>query len=181
MAIFGGSVPARAVAMPAGHEDAWVEQARQVGTAIFDYAADNNENYPDGQTSTDVFQKLIDGRYISDPAQFFIAMDGKTQAVSGQRLKPENVCFDVTSGIDIGAPDTVPLVYLTGYRITYKPGASALPVAKPPPPGIAVFYKSNSAKFLRPASDGSIANFIAPGFPAGKDYKQLTPDGAPLK
>jgi len=97
----------------------------------------------------------------------------------------------------------LPLVFLTGYKVNYAPGGSAVPIIKPYPqfraepltslhwwygqplltsPGIAVFYKGNNAMFIdlnttaNPA--GSIPHFIPPDFdPKGKTYRQLTPDG----
>jgi hypothetical protein len=120
----------------------------------------------------------------------------------GQKLKPENVCWDVTSGVDSHAPDVVPLVYMTGYKVTYAPGGSAVPFIKPHPlfgaepliwyrwwhteapgpPGIAVFYKANNAKFINLDAtsnpNASIPNFVPTDFdPKGKTYRQLTPDG----
>ena len=140
---------------------------------MFAYATDNIQNgnaYPDGNSSTEVFQKLLDGNYCSDPSVFYLPLAGKTPAVAGQKLKPENVCWDVTSGVDSSASD-VPLVFMTGYKVTYVPGGSAVPLIKPypryytpsfwdwlgslyfadwytPRPGMAVFYKSYNAKFM---------------------------------
>jgi hypothetical protein len=47
------------------------------------------------------------------------------------------------------------------------------------PQGIAVVYKSNGIKFLKPENlDGSIPDFIPANFDAhGKEYHQLTPEG----
>ena len=177
---------------------------RQIGQMMFSYSTDNtanNNSYPDGNSSTEVFQKLLDGGYCSDPSIFYIPLSGKTPAKPGQKLKPENVCFDVTSGIASNASDGMPLIFMTGYKVTYAPGGSAVPIIKPyppygeprtwsqwwpenppPSPGIAVLYKGNNAVFriLDPTvnADGSISNFIPPDFdPKGKTYRQLTPDG----
>ena len=98
---------------------------------MFQYANDHNQNYPDGKSSTEVFQKLIDGGYISDPAIFYIPMVGKIKAGVGQRLKPENVCWDVTSPVDSSAPDGLPIVFSTGYKVNYVPGGAAIPFKKP--------------------------------------------------
>jgi len=112
-------------------------------------------------------------------------MEGKTKPVS-LRLKPENVCFDVTSPVDSSSPDGLPIVFSTGYKVNYVPGGAAVPLVKPEYQGIAVCYKSNSASFLllpfQPATaenpDGSIPNFVPADFdPQGKTYRQLTPDG----
>jgi hypothetical protein len=185
-----------------------MQQAHQIGACMFSYATDNVQNgntYPDGNSSTEVFQKLLDGGYVTDPSLFYIPLPGKVKPLAGQKLKPENVCFDVTSGINSSSSDLVPLAFMTGYRITYAPGGSAVPIIKPYPlfgyeprtwsqwwnrepkhlpfePGIAVFYKGNNAEFLKlnspPNADGTITNFISPNFHSeGKAYRQLTPDG----
>jgi hypothetical protein len=181
-----------------------MQQGRQIGQAMFSYATDNVQNgnaYPDGNSSTEVFQKLIDGGYVTDPTIFYVPLPGKVKAVAGQKLKPENVCWDVTSGVDSNSSDLVPLVFITGYRMTYAPGGSAVPVIKPYPPfwseprtwsqwwndapapepgpsGIAIFYKGNNAVFLKLNLDGSLPNVVSPEFkPDGKTYRQLTPDG----
>lgn len=181
-----------------------MQQGRQIGQAMFSYATDNVQNgnaYPDGNSSTEVFQKLIDGGYVTDPTIFYVPLPGKVKAVAGQKLKPENVCWDVTSGVDSNSSDLVPLVFMTGYRMTYASGGSAVPVIKPYPPfwseprtwsqwwndapapepgpsGIAIFYKGNNAVFLKVNPDGSLPNVVSPDFkPDGKTYRQLTPDG----
>ena len=130
-------------------------------------------------------------------------MAGKTESKTGQQLKPENVCFDVTTSVDGSAPDGLPLVFSTGYKMNYMPGGAATLLVKPskqyggwwlklwrvsPPAfastGIAVGYKNHSAVFkllnTSPATnpDGSIPNFVPADFDAkGKTYRQLTPDG----
>jgi hypothetical protein len=150
---------------------------RQIGQMLFSYSTDNVQNnnaYPDGNSSTEVFQKLIDGGYVNDPAIFYVPLPGKVKPVAGQKLKRENVCWDVTSGVDSHDPNVLPLVFLTGYKVTYAPSGSAVPIINPysqfgpeprtwgewwnegcpldsrglPSPGIAVFYKGNYATFL---------------------------------
>jgi hypothetical protein len=163
-------------------EDTRIQQLHQIGLALFAYSNDNNQNFPDGASSTEVFQKLLDGNYITDPGVFFIPLPGKTKALGGQRLKPENVCFDVTCCVDADVSDALPLVFITGYKVTYVPGGSAVPRARPYPPGIIAYYKGANSRLILPdsASDasGSIANFIPTDFdPRGKTYHQLTPEG----
>jgi hypothetical protein len=178
---FVGVAPGQLPGIKQARERTWVEQAHQIDLALFSYATDNIQNnnaYPDGKSSTEVFQKLIDGGYVTDPGVFYINLPGKTKALAGQKLKPENVCFDVTAGLDSGSPDDLPLVFLTGYKVTYSPGSAAVPLGKPPAPGLPVAYKNNSSKFLGQGADGSIPNFIPANFdPQGKTYRQLTPDG----
>jgi hypothetical protein len=70
--------------------------------------------------------------------------------------------------------DRLPVVFMTGYKVTYVPGGSLMPIIKPYPLfghprtwdqwyyhysllGIAVFYKGNYAIFLRPGMEISHA------------------------
>jgi type II secretory pathway pseudopilin PulG len=164
-------------------QSAAMQTTRALALAMFEYANDNNEQYPDGASSTEVFQKLMDGNYISDPSIFFVALPGKVRAESGAKLKPENVAYDVTSGVDAHSPDDLPLVFLTGFRIDYHAGASAVSLVKPFPStavsltswfshrdepsttfeGLPISYKSNNAFFR-------VTN-------AGGHPTQYTPDG----
>jgi type II secretory pathway pseudopilin PulG len=183
-------------------ESSAVQTCRSIGLAMFEYANDNDGKYPDGNSSTEVFQKLIDGQYISDPAIFYDeGIPGKTKPGATAKLNPENVCWDVTSGVTANSPDGLPVVFLTGYKVTYAPGAAAVLLKQEPRTwrdwafggedsgpvngnGIAVTYKSNSSFFKvisptgEPNSPGSIPNFVSPDYkPDGKTYRQLTPDG----
>jgi hypothetical protein len=183
--LFAGVAIGQLTGLPQARRDALMQQGRQIGQCLFSYSTDNVQNnnaYPDGNSSTEVFQKLIDGNYVSDPGIFYFPLPGKVKPVAGQKLKPENVCFDVTCCVDADAPDGLPLIFATGYKVTYTPGAAAVPLAKSSPPAMIVFYKSNSAQVLFPTSaanpDGAIPNFIPASFdPKGKTYRQLTPDG----
>jgi hypothetical protein len=49
----------------------WMQATRQIGMMMFQYAMDNDGKYPDGNSSTEVFQKLIDKNYCTDPTIFF--------------------------------------------------------------------------------------------------------------
>jgi hypothetical protein len=181
-------------------QSASVQMAHAIGLALYSYANDNNQQYPDGASSTEVFQKLMNGGYVTDPSIFYIPMPGKVKAEAGQKLKHENVCWDVTAPVDTsGPPRDLPVLFLTGYRINYVPGGAAIPVIKPFPrfwkdesgvgqwvgimsykasEGIAAFYENNSASFHNVDADHTIPNFVPPDFkPDGKTYRQLTPDG----
>jgi len=172
-------------------------QSRTIGLALFQYSADHDGKYPEGKSSTEVFQKL--GAYISDPNVFYLPMPGKIRSYSTtDKLKPENVCWDVTCCLDSQSPDQVPVVFLTGYRVSYKAGASATPLKKGPitfddtirswsdwwhgiyyPIGYtAVTWKGNNSSAIKASPDGTIPSFIPADFdPRGKTYHQLTPDG----
>lgn len=173
----------------------WAHYAHALYLAMYSYANDNEQNYPDGKSSTEVFQKLLDGGYVSDPSIFYIPLPGKIPPVPGQKiLKPENVSWDVTSGATTSCPADLPIVFMTGYRVTYAPGASLETQIKPyprydqiqrswsdwwknrgltpdkftPPLGIAFASLSNQTMFvpldLQAHPDGSIPNFIPATF-----------------
>jgi hypothetical protein len=172
---------------------ATVQTALALGLALYSYANDNQGLYPDGTSSTEVFQKLMDGGYVTDPAVFYVAMDGKTNAASGQKLKPENVCWDVTGGASSRDLGRLPLLYLTGFRVTFTPNGGIAPLEPFPPykhfskdGGAIVYFTDNFATWISPNEqtvnfDGqrfSMEHLIAPDFKAyGKTYRQLTPDG----
>ena len=162
-----------------------LQDTHVIGLAMFQYANDHNGAYPTGTSSTEVFQKLIDEKYLPDAAIFYQAVldiPGKTKATSNV-LKPENVCWDVTVPLDVTSSDLVPVVFSTGYKINYVPGGSAVPLfssSEDRPSGIAVHYHGNNAAWLKNDGqpDGIVTNFISQAFePAGKKYQQLTPDG----
>ena len=179
---------------------------RTLVMGMAEYAQDHDGKYPDGHSSTEVFQQLLDGGYLQDTDYFFLPLRGKTQALNGQRLKPQNVCFDVTSGVTDDDPGDVPVVFITGCKVHYNPGGSAVPLATPFPPyvqperswsqflgiatkrefdfkgeqGIYVCYKSGKTVLLpiTSAPDHAIPDFVPPAFDSkGKTYTQLTPDG----
>ena len=195
--------------MPGGikkaRQSAGMQMAHALGLALYSYANDNSQLYPDGTSSTEVCQKLLDGGYVTDPQIFYIPMPGKIKPIGGAKLKPENVCWDITAPVDLSVnPKNLPVLFMTGYRIDYHPGGDATPVIKPfprywlddsaqswftamlgdsyryrPSQGLAVFYDNNFAAF-HPVDAGGyvITNFIPLDFkPDGKTYRQLTPDG----
>jgi hypothetical protein len=177
--IFG---PAHPSGMRMAKQSARMQTARQIGLCLYAYSVDHNGKYPTGKSSTDIFQQLIDQNYVNDPAVFYFSMPGKTPATTN-KLKPENVCFDITNGVQSDDPDTLPVVSSTGYKIDYVPGGKAHLLANGDPGGVAVFFKGNNAAFLRVAPDGiplfpPVYYPTAPPFdPKGRTYQQLTPDG----
>jgi len=165
-----------------GSDDEWdgseLQKARQVGQVLYSYAQDHNGKYPEGKSSTEVFQKLIDEDYVSDPSIFGFPMAGKKKAKT-TKLKPENVCWDLTDAVRSEDPDTLPLVISTGYRIDYLHGGIAYPLANADPAGIAIFLKGDNVFFLSSKAGG--ITLLRPPYlfaPKGRTYRQLTPDGA---
>ena len=184
-----------------GIHSEWVQRSHALGLALYSYANDNSQQYPDGASSTEAFQKLLDGGYVSDPIFFYVPMRGKVAPEPGQKkLKPENVCFDLTEGASAQDSPQLPLLFLTGFRVIYAPGSEARPLGAdfpvyevthhflffawngPPTndlhmPGLAVFYVGNNAVWIQ-AQGEVIPNFVPTDFDAhGKTYRQLTPDG----
>ena len=176
-------------------QTAVMQQARQIEQCLYQYSVDHGGHYPEGKTSTEVFQQLIDQKYVTDPEVFYFGhfkISGKVKP-EGDHLSPENVCFDVTCCVDSSSPDDLPVVFLTGFKVNYLPGAKAVPIVQSEAikrtwsqwwngtsndqhRGIAVSDKDNSARWIRADDDGSIPNFIPADFdPKGKTYRQLTP------
>jgi hypothetical protein len=165
-----------------------MQRSREIGLALSAYARDNAYVYPTGASSTEIFQKLLDGHYVSDPTLFFdprLKIPGKIPATSN-KLKSENVCWDVTVPLDPTSSDEVPIVFETGFRIEYKAGGRAVPLSAvfaAQSFGIAVHYMGNNSIFLKKDGmpDGVVANFISQSFDSKetdkKKYQQLTPDG----
>jgi len=107
---------------PHSHQNALLQCSHGIGLAMYAYANDNNGKYPTGNSSTEVFQKLVDRGYVTAPSIFytsFVGIRSKSPANSN-KLKPENVCWDVTVPADMNVSDpSLPLVFTTGYRIEY--------------------------------------------------------------
>ncbi len=182
-----------------------MQNCRTIQLSMFQYSNDNDQLYPDGKSSTEIFQKLLDGKYLSDPAIVYLPMPGKVKPVPGERLKPENVCYDITGGVDASSSDLLPTVFITGYRVGYAPHGTAVPLIKPYPifwlkhrtlsqwwnndavdanqePGLAVAYKGNNTIFLKlpnPEAPGAaVPDFVPEKFEAqGQVYRQLGPEG----
>jgi len=177
-------------------ENMAMQQARAISLAMRAYANEHNGNYPDAgdapasnltftmgstpgaTTSTEVFQKLLDGKYVTDPAIFYIAMPGKVRPV-GNRLASNNVCFDVTAGLKADSPGTVPLVYSTGYDVDYSRGGIIMPSTSGPASpftGMAVAYRNNRARFFSLTRATTTIQLLPPGSESdGQTYRQLKP------
>jgi len=154
-----------------------MQRARQIAIVMYEYSMDHNGAYPEGTTSTEVFQKLIDGNYVKDASLFYLSMPGKVRPTSN-KLSAENVCFDVTSGVAPDSPNSLPLVFSTGYNLLYTVGGIATPDpgAHSPFPGIAVAYKDNSAHFYNAMPDGTIARVMPVNFDSETaTFQQLKP------
>jgi len=149
------------------------------------YATEHHGNYPQGKSSTEIFQVLLDGHYVDDPGLFYLPMKGKVKATT-PHLSPENVSWDVTYSDNSAPSDQMPFVFTTGYKVNYSPGASLSP-SNPPPawlswwlprPYMAVGKVNGGASVSHLSYDGTNPGFIPADFdPTGHVYRQLTPDG----
>ncbi len=152
----------------------------QIWLAMHTYAQDHHGQYPQGKSSTEVFQKLIDEEYVGDPTIFYYELPGKLKPTSN-RLKPENVSWDLSTPRNDDDSDSLPIIFLTGYKIQYFPGGSALPLSpntKEGPDGIAVAYEAYNIRYLKRDVDGTVREFVPATFNThGKTYLQLTPEG----
>jgi hypothetical protein len=113
-------------------ESGTMQTCRTIALAEFQYANDHDGRYPDGKSSTEVFQKLLDGNYVSDPAMFYLPMAGKSSA-RGSHLEPENVCYDATGGISGTLPSGLPIVFITGFEVDYRLGGGVTRQVGPAP------------------------------------------------
>jgi hypothetical protein len=160
-----------------------------IGQVMAAYAKDHNGKFPIGANSIEVFQKLMDENYVTDPSLFykpqFNSENGPDAATTPSHLSPEKVWWDVTIPVDSTSPDDLPLVFESGFRIRYSPGAGAVrpPSWKSRPnTGIAVCTKGMMATYwknLDSSSDAQIIPEILPANfnPKGVTYIQLTPGG----
>ncbi len=187
-------------AIEQGKRNKYIQIARELNLSFFQYANDHDGKYPDGKSSTEVFQKLLDGHYLAADEDgrpqeldiLYFPMPGKVPASPGAKiLKPENVCWDVTGGMETGASDLAPILFLTGRKVTYQAGASAVLLPHPqrtwidwwqgkryPHDFIVVAYRSGIETVLKADDQGTIANFIDKDFnPSDATFRQLTPDG----
>jgi hypothetical protein len=121
------------ISMGPGMMGPWYQQAHVLGLRMNSYAGDHDGKYPDGKSSMEIFQKLLDGGYADDPAIFYIPSPGKIKPVAGRPLRAENVCWDITGIREANSPVKVPLVFMTGYKVNYSPGGAAVPLVKPYP------------------------------------------------
>ena len=93
--------------------------------AAFGYSNDNNQTYPNGSSSTAIFQTLYDGKYLQQPGEVYLKPNHSEgfyprkilYSQSGQyiHLKPENVCWDFntqdSTGLKGTDPNDLPLLF----------------------------------------------------------------------
>jgi hypothetical protein len=174
-------------------ESAAIQESHAIGLAMFAYANDHNGAYPDAPeapasgsivtvgnvrsgatTSTEVFQKLLDEKYVNDPAIFYFAMPGKTRPVAGNRLTADNVCFDVTAGLTSGSPSGIPLVYPTGYTVIFGHEINVTRGAYAPYDGFIAFSIGNVAQYHK-VTFGEPTTIATVDASAAASLRQLKP------
>jgi hypothetical protein len=113
------------------------------------YAQKHEGHFPEGNTSTEVFQRLIEEKYAQTRVFW---LEGRKMPPSPDRLSPENVGFDFTKGADLKSPGWVPRVIPTGFKIDYsKNEATQLPSNTIPHVDIPIAFKISDEDF-RPYS-----------------------------
>ena len=175
VALLGGCMVAVTAGLREAAQNSVLQQAHALGMALYSYAQDHNGKYPEGKSSTEVFQMLMDGGYVTDPSIFYLPMSGKTRG-TGKTLKPENVCWDFTAGSRTDDTSNVVLLFTTGTKMDYTPGAKIRVPGNAPfgGDGVAVFYSNEYASFI--ATQHGEAVIHGEGYnPKGQHYVQLTP------
>ena len=147
-----------------GQQSSGVQSARTLALAEFQYSNDNNQVYPFGTDASKIADLLVTGGYVSDPGIFVISASKETK-YTGSATTPvyatSNVSWDfgqtsTTAGLTANAPDEAPLVMSSGAAAAFgtglaTAGAITATVGSTAPfgtAGIAVCFKSNSAKFI---------------------------------
>jgi hypothetical protein len=180
------------------------DRAQTIRDALEHYAKDHNGRFPSGRNSTEICQQLLDEHYVAPGVFYVYGFPGKVEADWDQRLKPENICWDVTSGLVENSPDALPVVFSTGFKIAYASDSTAVPHIMPYPrlfltsrtvedwwngepdptpyAALVVCRMAGYASFIRLDKSlspiGTIPHFISANVKLdGKTYRQLTPDG----
>jgi hypothetical protein len=172
-------------------ESSGIQSLAAIKSALVTYSFQHDGKFPQGKTSTEVFQQLLDGGYISDATTFYYPLPGKIGVKpASKKLLPENVSFDLTDIAYDQMPDDFPVVFLSGFKVNYQAGAKAVPLGGPRSWAdwlkgrhhawsMLECTKDGKASFVPTAPDGAIPNFIPADFDSnGRTYRQLTPDGA---
>jgi prepilin-type N-terminal cleavage/methylation domain-containing protein len=153
-------------------QSAGLQTVRTIATSEFTFSNDNNGAYPDtsmpsgntGSAAEAVARALLAGNYVTDPTIFWISggVAGKyTGTAASTAIAASNISWDFAgyggSGISSNAPDQLPVVWSSvagtgGVEPTIATAGAlnATPGSVDPygTQGVAVAYKSNSAKFI---------------------------------
>jgi hypothetical protein len=158
-------------------KNAEAQKAHAIGMALLQYAQDHNGKYPEGKSSTDIFQQLVDQKYVADATLFYVPLSGK-HAATEVKLKPENVCWDVTKGVLPDDPSSLPILFLTGYKIHYGSDEENAGLGWGPGKILAYCTKEVAVTFVKADKDGVARVSVSPDYDGkSRVYRQLTPDG----
>jgi prepilin-type N-terminal cleavage/methylation domain-containing protein len=172
-------------AIKKGEQSAGVQTARTLALAEFQYATDNNQVYPYSTTSELIASTLVGAGYVSDPGIFVISgatqtkFTGTAASITLVTQTPptysgyaaNNVSWDFgvlsstpAAGLNANVPDETPLVLSDVGAVLVLTGAGpiysqALTGTSPyGQNGVAICYKSNSAKWLPASQNGANPN-----------------------
>jgi hypothetical protein len=120
--LLGLTIPHSIVGLVRQPENASPARAHNLAIASFSYAEDNNGCYPTGKTSTEIFQQLYNGKYLTQPGDVFLIehsdkTSGRTlaQADPAIHLNGLNVSWDYTTrartGLTGDDPGDTPLLF----------------------------------------------------------------------
>jgi prepilin-type N-terminal cleavage/methylation domain-containing protein len=165
-----------------------MQTSRTIAVAEFAFSNDNNGNYPDtknpaSNSSTGaaaIAFPLIQGGYTSDPSIYFISGSGGGKFSGTGTISSSNISFDFLggggNGINSNYPDQVPIVWSgagggTEPNITASAGQpiTSAPTVNAPfgQDGMAVCFKSNSAKFVTYDKTGSACTLVDTSWAGG--------------
>jgi len=177
---------------PSTGRESWkLENLKALGDAMRAYAAEHGGRYPEGVTSTEVFNVLIAEGYLEDHR---VALDGGIDksnlfavvAGTGEedetnpettRLKGPGVAWDATAGLDADTPADVPLLYTTGFDVTYAPGRRPIPQAGTEE-RLVMVYTHGGRKLIFRLDDEENWEFpvMPESLPAENSLRQLRPE-----
>jgi prepilin-type N-terminal cleavage/methylation domain-containing protein len=148
-----------------------VQQGHAIGMAMFAFANDNNQLYPDTSNpsagksgAAAVAYALLAGNYVTDPAQFWISGGQATKyagtgSAAASTIAATNISFDFTGagggGLGTTQAQYLPLLWNsvgTGAAPSLG-GSSAITISPPSTAafgttGVSVFYCNESAAFV---------------------------------
>ena len=157
-----------------------VQQGHAIGLAMYSYANDNSQLYPDksgGAAAGDIAAMLMGGGYVSDPTIFGLSGDQGTSYVkvssttnTAATIGSAQVSWDFMvnggTGVSTTSYTFLPLLWSTLKSAGTTPSFTSLtagnPVTAIPVPtnpfgtdGMAIFYINNSAAFVASAVTGT--------------------------
>jgi prepilin-type N-terminal cleavage/methylation domain-containing protein len=169
-------------------QSAGVQEAHAIGLAMYSFANDNNQLYPDtsnpsgntGSLAAAVARPLLSGGYVTDPSIFWISSDTQgtkyagTVASAATLIAANNISWDFVGyggpGLSSISFPWLPIITSTTYQaataLTGLTGTAAItvtPQAGNPfgTAGVATFYENNSAAFVTAGVTGAVTLLTA--------------------